>query len=130
MDWYLFLDDERLPGFVYFEKGEPRPNNRFFVKKDLPNSIPSLRDFTITKTAEEAIELVKKQGLPKFIAFDHDLGKGLNGYEFAKWICLCAQTESYGKLPKGFSFEVHSANIIGAENIQFLMDNILKHFGR
>lgn len=58
-----------------------------------------------------------------FISFDHDLGmdnerKVLpSGYDFAKWL---VEMDMNGiiSIPKDFTFTVHSANPVGAENIR------------
>ncbi len=90
----LFVDDERDP---------PRDG----------------RDWTVARSVEEAVALVGARGLPRFISFDHDLGEGGTGQDFARWLvehCLD------GGLAPDFSFYVHSQNPVGAENIRALLD--------
>lgn len=66
--------------------------------------------------------------MPKYITFDHDLGDaGIEtGYDLAKWI-VAGELDGKIKIPKNFSFNVHSANPVGAKNIQSLLDSYLKH---
>ena len=46
----------------------------------------------VVRSYDEAIELVKQNGIPTFISFDHDLGCDeignilKSGYDFAKWL--------------------------------------------
>ena len=94
---------------------------------------------------EEFIEWIRENGLPKKICFDHDLGedvaiklvsKGMNkkkarevkklaksGYDCAKWLvdyCIDHDTQ----IPY---WNVQSANPVGKENINGLLNNATKH---
>jgi hypothetical protein len=94
---------------------------------------------------EEFIEWIRKNGLPEMICFDHDLGedvaiklvsKGFNkkkarevkklaksGYDCAKWLvdyCLDRDLQ----IP---DWNVQSANPVGKENINGLLNNAKKH---
>lgn len=103
--WSLFIDDERFP-------------------KD------TTRNFTISRSMEEAVKLIEQQGCPTYISFDHDLGcdaqeiPHATGYDFAHWL---VNSDMDGKItfPEGFKFNVHSANPTGAANIQALISNYL-----
>ncbi len=98
----LYLDDERTP--------------------------KTNRDWVIVRSYGEAVEYVKKNGIPNYISFDHDLGEintvgtDFNGYTFAKWICDYI-VETDGTM---FDWNVHSANPIGAENINTYLNNFTK----
>lgn len=92
----MFLDDERYP---------------------IDN------DFVIVRSFDEAVSYVELHGCPSYISFDHDLGNGLTGYDFAKW--LIDQHLDSNFIPKDFDFYVHSMNPIGAENIRQLMSSFL-----
>jgi len=50
---------------------------------------PPREDWVIARDFEEAI--VESRGLPDFISFDHDLGEGLTGYDFASRACNAYQ---------------------------------------
>ena len=56
----------------------------------------------VVRSYDEAIELVKQNGIPTFISFDHDLG-----------------------FDENFTFNIHSANQIGKNNINSILNNYL-----
>jgi len=127
MKYNLFLDDIRTPQSAYFyAKFEP------FVKED----------WVIVRNYNEFINCINENGLPDFIAFDHDLatdhynvdfndwvdysseqlGVEETGYDCAKWLVdFCIDTDQ--KLPKFFC---HSMNPTGRENINALLNNFIK----
>ena len=83
------------------------------------------------KTYEEFIEWINQNGLPRMIAFDHDLGE-LNGevvksgYDAAKWVvgyCLDDGLEMC-------KWVVQSSNPVGVNNINGLLMNYVKYFGQ
>jgi hypothetical protein len=73
------------------------------------------------KTAWEAIDLLRT-GQVEFISFDHDLGPVTagTGYDVARWIENEAGTNPDFRVP---DWTVHSANPVGAANIQRAMLN-------
>lgn len=98
LDYKLFLDDIRFPK----EEG-----------------------WIIARTYDEAVAIVKLLGIPQNISFDHDLGlDSLTGYDFAKFLVEYDMT--YNEIDKTFTFYVHSANPVGAENIRKLLDNYVQ----
>ncbi len=99
MSYKLFLDDIRLP-----------------VDDD----------WVIVRNFAAATNYVMKNGYPSEVSFDHDLGDHEpTGYAFAKW--LVERDLDFGDMPANFKFTVHSANPVGAENIQRLLDNYLDY---
>lgn len=84
----------------------------------------------IVRSFEEAINFVEKNGIPTFISFDHDLGCDeignilKNGYDFAKWL-VDMDIENIHKFPDNFTFNIHSANPIGKNNIKSILNNYL-----
>jgi hypothetical protein len=116
-NWILYLDDVRDP-----KDGKP---------------------WVVARTAEQAKNLILQNGMPDFISFDHDLGYTLpendtngifmvgpekseeTGYDFAKWLI---EQDQNGKttFSDNFGFFVHSANPIGAKNIQNIIESYLK----
>lgn len=115
----LWLDDVRNPQQYLAKK--PTSNtlirnqdfyNRLFSKYDV--------DFVWVHNFDEFTSYIMKNGLPQFVSFDHDLGKGLQkGYDCAKWlISYCKQVGK--KLPMFF---VHSANPNGQREINGLLNN-------
>lgn len=101
MSYSLFLDDERHP------KTE--------------------RSFIVVRSFDEAVQFVEENGIPEYISFDHDLGTGESGYDFAKWICTY-MLDNIGTA-KMFEWNVHSANPVGAENINAYLRNFSEYWG-
>lgn len=97
MTYTLFLDDERDPVD--------------------PNSV-------VCRSYEEAVLAVTFMGIPDHIDFDHDLGYGRTGHDFAKWLVNRA-IDGDGHMPK--TYAVHSQNHIGAENIRSTMDSYYRY---
>lgn len=99
MTYTLFLDDERFPTDE--------------------NSV-------IVRTFNEAVDYVNKNGTPKHVDFDHDLGFGRTGYHFAMWLCERALDG------EGFpeSYDVHSQNPIGRKKIIDLMNDMYNHLNK
>lgn len=102
--WKLYIDDLRMP-----------PDNTY----------------TIARTVEEAQILIQQYGMPILISFDHDLGIDdtgnllLTGYDLAKWI-VEMDMDGLLTIPNYFSFNIHSQNPIGAENIKSYLNNYLQ----
>jgi len=93
----LFLDDIRTPHTVCDNFPEYKPE-----------------DFIIVGTYIEFVNYIKKNGIPEYISFDHDLGPGKNGNDCAKWLVeYCIDNN----LEMCFKYYVHSANPIGSKNI-------------
>jgi hypothetical protein len=104
MNWKLYLDDIRTP-------------------KD-----PT---YVISRTVNDAQNLVLTCGVPGYISFDHDLGTDREGnllptgYDFANWL-VEMDMDGIIRIPPDFMFTVHSANPVGAKNIQeYLMNYLL-----
>ena len=92
---YLWLDDERAVP-AYFNNGEAE----------------------IARSYDEAIDIFldMNDGEEFCIGFDHDLGKGKTGYDFAEWLVEHGVTGN---------FEVHTMNGVGRFNII----QLLTHYG-
>lgn len=96
---HMFLDDERFPV-------GPGP-------------------WAIVRSFDEAVLYVKQNGIPEFISFDHDIAsEPETGYTFAKWLVEQDIDGNY-KFPDNFSFYVHSANPVGAKNINMYLAQYL-----
>ncbi len=84
----------------------------------------------IARSFEDAVEFVQNNGIPTFISFDHDLGCDeignilKSGYDFAKWL-VDMDIENIHKFPNNFTFDIHSANPIGKNNIKSILNNYL-----
>jgi hypothetical protein len=105
MPWILFLDDVRMPNLTY------------------PNQ--DTLDWIICRSFADAVSKTKSLGCPNKILFDHDLGENETGFDFAKW--LINEILNGMQIPNDFSFEIHSMNPIGSENIKQLMNGFLQH---
>lgn len=59
------------------------------------------------------------------ISFDHDLGDDDTAMIFVKWL-IDYDLDNNGKIiPENFSYNVHSANPVGKENIEGLLQSYL-----
>lgn len=68
-------------------------------------------------------EWIEKNGVPHTVAFDHDLGVEVSGFDCAKWLvnyCMDNKVD----LPK---WTVQSANPVGRNNINGIMNNFRKY---
>jgi hypothetical protein len=102
-------------------------------------------DWRIARNYHDAVWMVTNYGMPYHISFDHDLadvryddnwpgprGKEksipyeFTGYDFAKWFCNWVMDNNVDLEPIGFTYHVHSANPVGAENIRCYMANFMK----
>lgn len=87
---------------------------------------PSNKNFVVIRSGEEAIEYILNNGMPVYISFDHDLGENImSGFDVAKWL---VEASLNGKIvfPRSFAFNVHSANPVGAANIEGLLNNYIE----
>lgn len=99
--YVIFLDDERFPAEKTF------------------NAMPII----IARSYDDAIEVVKNNGFPTHVMFDHDLGEGKNGKDFADY--LISRDLDFCDMPDDFTFSVHSMNPIGKDNIEKTLKNYL-----
>lgn len=107
MSYILFLDDVRdVPQWILDDE----------------------REHHVARSGHMFFMFLKEYGSPEHIAFDHDLGFGPDGYDVAKFFGRGVQNGTY-TLSENFSFSVHSANPVGAENIRAYMIDIVKRFG-
>lgn len=122
MSYKLFLDDIRNP-----------PDGSWVVARSMA----------------AAVTYIQAYGFPRFISFDHDLGLKLkapeqvdysghhyiliadledteapSGFDFAKW--LVNEDLEIQWMSRGFDYQVHSANPVGAANIRGLLDHYLR----
>lgn len=105
----LWLDDARDP-----------------MENDWLNFSPIGKDVDVfwVTTYQEFVDWIMCNGLPDAICFDHDLGThNGNGMECATWLVnYCLDTKN--NLPK---YAIQSANPVGKQNINSLLENFLKH---
>lgn len=103
----MFLDDERKPHWVF---------------RDGPDSVDS--SWVVVKTFAEAVKWVEANGCPDRIAFDHDLGWGPSGYDFARYL-IDADLDGKVEIPDHFIWSVHSANPTAAPKINGLLSSYM-----
>lgn len=82
---------------------------------------PMPEDFDFwAKSADKAIEILGSE-LVEHVSFDHDLGKSgypeMTGYTVAVWV----EKAAYLGTLKPFTYTIHSANPVGAKNIERAM---------
>jgi len=96
----LFLDDIRVPSFIY-----PKTKDSDWVV---------VRDLTEFKNA------IETKGIPSFISFDNDLGSSLEeGKDGVKWMVFEKELDI-----SNMDFKVHSSNVSGVrEYIESLLNN-------
>ena len=97
----LWLDDERKPSKEFLNRVE-----NCYVAETFEDAIFYLANFREDESYDDL-----------YIDFDHDLGEGKTGYDFAKWL-LEHKIEIGG-------FGIHSMNPVGAKNIY----ELLTHYG-
>lgn len=86
---------------------------------------PGLRYDTHVKTVHEAKGYIMS-GKVVAISFDHDLGTEETGYDLAKWI----EEQAYHGKVQRISWDIHSANPVGAANIRAAMKNADKYWDK
>lgn len=79
----------------------------------------------ITRTSAETIQCMKINGCPTYISFDHDLGGEDTAMKIINWM-IDYDLDNPGFIPKGFEYNIHSANPVGKENIDSLLKSYLK----
>lgn len=114
----LWLDDKRNPYNYLNKKSDSKTFKR---NKSYYDNLMNKRNikFVWVKNFEEFTGFILKNGIPQFISFDHDLGKGLKkGFECAKWLLNYCKANNK-ELPR---FYVHSANPNGQREINGLLN--------
>ncbi len=71
----------------------------------------------IARSSEIAIVLMERYGCPQFISFDHDLGGEDTAMVVVKWMIEMDLDMSGDFIPCDFDWNVHSANPVGAANL-------------
>jgi len=123
----LFLDDVRVPYDVFRLTVNPLYENN--------------EDWVIVRDYYQFIDAITKFGVPEYISFDHDLSydaylpenqegdidytqlKEKTGYDACKWLCEYCDDNKV-EIPQ---YYVHSANPVGANNIDTYLKNFKKH---
>lgn len=86
---------------------------------------PKAKDWIVVRSYNDFVSWIQNNGVPDEISFDHDLGQETKtGYDAAKWLCAYCMDNCL-PLP---SWNIHSANPVGADNIKNYLLNFDKHF--
>jgi len=78
----------------------------------------------VARTSSAAIEFMKRNGCPREISFDHDLGGDDTAMRVVRWM-IEHDLDNPGFIPSSFSFNVHSANPVGRANIEAALNRYL-----
>jgi len=78
----------------------------------------------IARNSDTAINLMRQTGCPNFISFDHDLGGDDTAMRVVKWM-VEMDLDHKGWIPDDFTFFVHSANPVGAANIDGYLNSYM-----
>ena len=98
MNYKMFIDDERFP---------------------------ITDDWAIVRSSDAAIRMIKQNGMPSEISFDHDLGGDDTSIAIVDFITNGLLDKDF-EIPIGFKYSIHSQNPIGSINIKSKMDNIIR----
>lgn len=98
MNYKMFIDDERFP---------------------------IADDWAIVRSSDSAIRMIKQNGMPSEISFDHDLGGDDTSIVIVDFIINGLLDKDF-EIPIGFKYSIHSQNPIGSINIKTKMDNIIR----
>ena len=86
--------------------------------------IPKQDIWTVVRTPEQFRDVISHAQQIDTISFDHDLGECESGYDLMKWL-LDLHLDGHKDLSHTQVF-IHSANPIGAKNMQMLWSNFQK----
>lgn len=79
----------------------------------------------IARSSIEAVAIMSENGCPNFISFDHDLGGNDTAMVVVNWM-ISHDLDHKNFIPDDFTFNVHSANPVGAKNIEGSLNSYLK----
>ena len=85
---------------------------------------PVTDDWVITRSSSAALEHMREHGCPVEISFDHDLGGDDTAIRVVKEMAEM-DMDNPGFIPNEFTFSVHSANPVGAQNLRGFLESYL-----
>ncbi len=107
MTYRMFVDDVRDPQWVYADQ--------------------DVSDWQVARSFEEAVMIMSDLGCPEWISLDHDLGDQTpTGYDLCKWMVEQDLHMQGAFMMDHFSYACHSANPVGVQNMQGLLDSYAK----
>lgn len=116
----LWLDDLRNPEDYLYRKAPKQPSAAFIRNREFYDMLKSQYDmkFSWVRNIREFQDYIIKNGIPDFVSFDHDLGKGeAKGAECARWLKEYCAINGIA-FPKWFA---HSANANGRNAIKSIL---------
>jgi hypothetical protein len=87
---------------------------------------PKGNGYIIVRSSESAKEFMENNGCPEYISFDHDLGGDDTAMIVVKWMVEKDLNSNGNFIPDDFRYNVHSANPVGAANIEGYLKSYLK----
>ena len=137
------MDEKKLKTLLWLDDIRNPLENDWLVFSPIEQPFDSIW----VKSYDEFIKWIKENGLPDAICFDHDLGmniainartKGMSkrksrklkqeektGHDCAKWLVEYCLDNNF-KIPK---YNIQSANPVGKDNINGLLQSFIKHVG-
>lgn len=83
--------------------------------------------FRIARSSKEAVKACRDFGFPAFISFDHDLGGDDTAMRFLDWLIMTDLDSGFTAFPEGFSFDIHSQNPVGRDNIRGRLESYMSY---
>jgi len=84
------------------------------------------KNWVVVRSTAEAVEFVfNNHKMTKFASFDHDLGGEDTAILFIKWLIDYDLDNDGTIIDLDFSWNVHSANPVGSNNINGLLKNYM-----
>jgi len=83
---------------------------------------PKTDGWVIVRSYEEFVNFITEHGLPNTMSLDHDLGGISSGYDCVKWLVYEKRLDI-----REVDINVHSANPVGRENMEKLIENWNNH---
>jgi hypothetical protein len=81
-------------------------------------------EWVVVRSSAHAITFIRHFGVPDEISFDHDLGGDDTGMRVVDWL-ISETLDGNISIPATFSFHIHSANPVGAANLEHKLSNFL-----
>lgn len=88
--------------------------------------VPKSMGWFIERSSQDAIDFIEDYGCPDYISFDHDLGGDDTAMVVVKWLIEKDLDANGNYIPEHFEFNVHSANPVGVQNIEGMLNSYLK----
>ena len=81
----------------------------------------------IVRSSDEAMEYMIRNGCPNFVSWDHDLGGDDTSMKIVKAMIELDLDTNNEFIPENFKWNIHSANPVGAANIDGYLTSYMNH---